>query len=558
MTKRRSSGSLFLKLLGVIVFIPAIGFAQGQERIIDKISWRTEPIKILKLRTKDKAIELGKKFSEEDDWLKGLTVTVENVSNKLISRIELNLSFPRPEGSSEEIPTYTVRMIYGREPSDTSEAEAQKQVLPGESVDVKLLEVNLPFIKEDLEKLGYPEKITRAQIMVDTVTFSDGAMWGGDEMLYPDPTNPKEKINPKFPLPKKLKPASNQSALPCKSLTPRFRNSSFRSMSAPAMLNHSKVSSGKFWLTQDPTLPCNTIWVTQQTHTCGPSGAGCTYKLNVFQDSPLGLLNARRVLDTVRCVRSDGTFCTPTPMSNFRRLPCGAQFVGCVGPVALRKGSPKDPSPLLPVSGCCDDTERYYCEIGGGTWDDPNCTCISPIVIDVAGNGFNLTNAGDGVTFDIIGKGIPEQISWTSANSDDAWLSLDRNGNGMIDDGTELFGSSSPQPYLTPGESKNGFRALGMFDTAEYGGNGDGQIDQRDGVFSSLKLWQDRNHNGVSEAEELQSLSISVIRVIELRYREPRRHDENGNWFRYRAKVRDARGAQVGRWAWDVFLQKVH
>ncbi len=93
-----------------------------------------------------------------------------------------------------------------------------------------------------------------------------------------------------------------------------------------------------------------------------------------------------------------------------------------------------------------------------------------------------------------------------------------------------------------------------MFDRAEYGGNGDGQIDLRDAVFFRLKLWQDRNHNGVSETEELQSLSDSEVRVIELRYRESKRQDEHGNWFRYRAKVRDARGAQVGRWAWDVFL----
>lgn len=51
--------------------------------------------------------------------------------------------------------------------------------------------------------------------------------------------------------------------------------------------------------------------------------------------------------------------------------------------------------------------------------------------------------------------------------------------------------------------------------------------------------------NGVSETEELQSLSNSVIRVIELRYRESRRHDENSYWFQYRAKVKDERGAQV-------------
>ena len=95
-----------------------------------------------------------------------------------------------------------------------------------------------------------------------------------------------------------------------------------------------------------------------------------------------------------------------------------------------------------------------------------------------------------------------------------------------------------------------------MFDTAAYGGNSDGQIDNRDSVFYSLKLWQDRNHNGFSEADELQTLSASVIDVIHLKYKESREKDANGNWFRYRAKVADASGAQAGRWAWDVFLQK--
>lgn len=246
--------------------------------------------------------------------------------------------------------------------------------------------------------------------------------------------------------------------------------------------------------------------------------------------------------------------CPPGTFPNSNGLCCPSSG-GICGEFGLFAPLAQSPSPLLPVSGCCNDVERYTCESGGGTWDDPNCNCISPIVIDVAGNGFNLTNAADGVLFDISRKGVPDQISWTSANSDDAWVVLDRNGNGTIDDGGELFGSSSPQPYLSEGESKNGFRALAMFDKAEYGGNSDGQIDLRDSVFWNLQLWQDRNHNGVSEAGELQSLSESEVRVIELRYRESKRHDEHGNWFRYRAKVRDVRGAQVGRWAWDVFLK---
>ena len=232
---------------------------------------------------------------------------------------------------------------------------------------------------------------------------------------------------------------------------------------------------------------------------------------------------------------------------------------GCnEAPIQIAKSAARDPGINLVNPYCCDAVEQMNCINGGGEWTDSTCSCYSPIVIDTAGNGFDLTSADDGVMFDLNRTGAPERISWTAANSDDAWLVLDRNANGVIDDGKELFGSASPQPYLAPGESKHGFRALAVFDRAENGGNGDGQIDQRDGIFLSLKLWRDLNHNGISEGGELQSLDDSPVRVIELQYKESKRQDEHGNWFRYRAKVRDAQGAQVGRWAWDVFLQKAH
>jgi hypothetical protein len=171
----------------------------------------------------------------------------------------------------------------------------------------------------------------------------------------------------------------------------------------------------------------------------------------------------------------------------------------------------------------------------------------------VLGDGFALTDVANGVEFNFFGNGMLH-LAWTTASSDDAWLVLDRNGNGMIDSGRELFGNLTPQPAPEPGEEKNGFRALAEFDGPASGGNGDGVITNQDSIFARLRLWQDANHNGVSEPSELHPLAELGLATLDLKYKESKRTDQYGNQFRYRAKVKDNQGEQVGRWAWDVFL----
>jgi hypothetical protein len=211
------------------------------------------------------------------------------------------------------------------------------------------------------------------------------------------------------------------------------------------------------------------------------------------------------------------------------------------------------------VSNSCGSlTFINKCFMYGGDYDFLSCTCSgcdvcggSPIVVDIDGDGVELTAPAVGVDFDLNGNGTRDRLGWTTANSDDAWLALDRNGNGNIDNGTELFGDYTVQP---PGPNKNGFIALSEFDKPSNGGNSDGIIDNQDQIFGQLRLWQDSNHNGVADSGELHPLSSMNVKALELEFKDSKRVDEFGNEFRYRAKVKDSRDGSVARWAWDVFL----
>ena len=170
----------------------------------------------------------------------------------------------------------------------------------------------------------------------------------------------------------------------------------------------------------------------------------------------------------------------------------------------------------------------------------------SPIIIDVSGNGFYLTNAQNGVLFDITGSGKPIQIAWTAPGADNAFLCLP-GSDGRCSNGKELFGNFTPQPASS---TPNGFTALAVYD-----GNGDGVIDATDAIFTSLRLWIDANHDGISQPNELYTLPALGVESISLDYRAAQKKDRYGNVFRYRASVNyDNPSSPGSRVAYDVFL----
>lgn len=180
----------------------------------------------------------------------------------------------------------------------------------------------------------------------------------------------------------------------------------------------------------------------------------------------------------------------------------------------------------------CGECGNGFCE----PW--PVCECggnETPILVSLEGNRLQLTDPETGVHFDLDADGSAERIAWTTEGSDDTFLALDRNGNGAIDDGTELFGDASQQQPAS--DPPNGFLALAWFDDPSEGGNGDGRIDASDAVFQELQFWNDANHDGFSQAGELRHASQAGVRAFDLDYRESKRVDQHGNEFKYIAKV---------------------
>ena len=192
---------------------------------------------------------------------------------------------------------------------------------------------------------------------------------------------------------------------------------------------------------------------------------------------------------------------------------------------------------------CC---EPYGCD-GSGV-----CTNLDPIILDLTGRGYQLTSAANGVRFDFYGKGAPIQMAWTAAGWEGGFLALDRNGNGRIDDASEMFSNITPQS-ATSGSVGNGFLALAVYDLPANGGNGDGWIDVKDAIYPKLLVWVDKNHNGISEPDELLSLKQAGIQAISLKYSPSKWKDAFGNTFRYHAQSRT--NTSPDQVVWDVLLQ---
>lgn len=251
--------------------------------------------------------------------------------------------------------------------------------------------------------------------------------------------------------------------------------------------------------------------------------------------------------DPVRGVDGQGPFASVTATER------GLSGLACVnGPAEYAKSHTYNIYSNSHICVCNPCSPGYVQDCGDAGWHSQDqCGCyqcvLTPIIVSVAGGARpSLSGASEGVLFDAWGSGRRQLIAWPEPADAAAWLVLDRNGNGVIDNGTELFGNST---RLADGSrAANGYIALSELDS-----NQDGQVDSADPGYTQVQGWIDSNRNGLTEAGELRTLAEIGLAGISTVARESRERDRWGNVYRLRSESIWTT-PPVRRFSYDVFL----
>lgn len=171
---------------------------QNEDKILENWKAFDPPIEITNAKTQIGVIELDKKLStKNEDWLKGLTVTVHNNSEKAITYISYQLRFPNPENPKDG-PAFVSWLRYGVDPVSNKQSKLfyprSVPIQPGKSIDLILSDERYESIQKHLRELNYPSSIKHATILLDLIEFDDETLWMGGKTFILDENDPTKLI----------------------------------------------------------------------------------------------------------------------------------------------------------------------------------------------------------------------------------------------------------------------------------------------------------------------------------------------------------------------------
>lgn len=276
------------------------------------------------------------------------------------------------------------------------------------------------------------------------------------------------------------------------------------------------------------TVTINSISRSGTASTC-PNGGTNQYGWNVNDTVTFGTVDGPYVVHTfasgVACSSSIGEFRYDSDRLDDSSTP----YIAWTEHQLIISEVPNDP-PSTPVQK--DAQWKVGCTHSVG----------SPIVF-VFQPYIDLTSIEDGVPYDIRGIGRKYKIGWTKGSANVAFLVRGNDGSNILN----LFGDMNEQAApLTPNEEPNGYRALRVFDL-----NHDNKIDGGDPIWNELNLWFDRNHNGLSEPDELSSLSQNGVVSLDLGYKVTGQKDQFKNLIRFKADATRSDGKKIS--TYDIY-----
>lgn len=153
---------------------------------------------------------------------------------------------------------------------------------------------------------------------------------------------------------------------------------------------------------------------------------------------------------------------------------------------------------------------------------------MDPLIVDLGQDGIHLGQKGHGVMFDLYGTGTLVKSQWTAPQGNEAFLIYDKNGNGLVDSGLEMFTNYNPL-ILENRIAPNGFVDLAQYDQPILGGNDDGLISDDDQIWQELLLWLDKNADGVATLNEMLKLADVGLTRLNTIPKDNNRQDPAGN-----------------------------